>query len=140
MDRPDANGGRFTNIETKGLTDGGRAALCRQMDSLREFLRSVRSLRRKPGLAFAIIATLAQGIGSTTAMFSIIDSILLKPLPVIEESKNGEISHGNPPRLNDWSRQLAGIEGATGFYSEWGCGRPKARPSASKPCGHSDRF
>jgi predicted permease len=116
------------------------------MDSLRELLQSVRSLRRKPGLAIAIIATLALGIGSTTAMFSIIDSVLLKPLPlpesgrlmVIEESKNGEISHGNPQRLNDWSRQLAGIEGATGFYSErvvWSTGGSPERVEALRSFG-----
>ena len=42
---------------------------------------ALRSLARRPGLNLAIITTLALGIGANTAMFSVIDATLLRPLP-----------------------------------------------------------
>jgi putative ABC transport system permease protein len=43
---------------------------------------AVRSLRRAPGLAFAVIPTLAIAIGAATAMFSVLHGVLLRELPV----------------------------------------------------------
>src|SRR5262245_16654480 len=42
---------------------------------------SVRSLRRTPVVAASVIATLAIGIGANTAIFSVVNGILIKPLP-----------------------------------------------------------
>src|SRR5580765_3557429 len=47
----------------------------------------VRLMIRAPGFAAAIILTVALGIGATTAMFSVVDCVLLQPLPYREPDR-----------------------------------------------------
>jgi putative ABC transport system permease protein len=58
---------------------------------LNELLHDVRygfrTLRRSPGFSFVAIATMAIGIGGTTAIFSFVDGTLLKPLPYAEPDR-----------------------------------------------------
>lgn len=55
----------------------------RWFDELRQDLSyAVRTLRRKPLFTLVVIATLAIGIGGNTAMFTVLDAVMLKTLPV----------------------------------------------------------
>jgi len=47
----------------------------------RDLLFAVRSLRRSPAFAIGTILTLAIGIGAATAIYSVADTILFRPLP-----------------------------------------------------------
>ena len=53
----------------------------------RELRHTVRSLRRSPGYAAVALLTLAIGIGGTTAIFSLIDGLLFRPLPFREPDR-----------------------------------------------------
>ena len=50
-------------------------------DSLRDVRQSVRSLARAPVFSIAIVATVGLGIGGTTLVFAVVDSVLVAPLP-----------------------------------------------------------
>ncbi|HEV2245687.1 MAG TPA: ABC transporter permease, partial [Terriglobia bacterium] len=65
--------------------DSGR---WRWWDELRQDVRyGLRQLRRDPGFTIVAVVTLALGIGANTAIFSLIDAVMLKSLPVQDPSR-----------------------------------------------------
>jgi macrolide transport system ATP-binding/permease protein len=115
-------------LKTAGLTDADARAAARKtfgsvtaaterfyekdrrawLDHLRQDLRySLRAMRRSPGFTVSVILTLALGMGANTAVFSLIDTVLLRSLPVEE-----------PARL--YFLQYAGAKG-TGLSPPYPC-------------------
>lgn len=80
------------------------------MDSLKQHLKfAARQLWRNPGFTLTVIITLALSIGANTAIFSLVNSLILKSLPYSHPEQMGTIfarvTGANP------SDQLAGIDG-----------------------------
>src|SRR5687768_15790111 len=68
--------------------------------SIEDFARDVRygcrALARAPGFTVVAVLTLALGIGATTAMFSVVNGILLQPLPYPDQDRLIELVHEAP--------------------------------------------
>jgi predicted permease len=60
------------------------------------FRHAVRGLRRHPGFTAAAVLTLGLGIGATTAIFSVVYGVLLKPLPYPDADELASIRHTAP--------------------------------------------
>jgi predicted permease len=94
-----------------------------------DFRYSLRQIRRSPAFAATVIGTLALGIGAAAAMFTIVDHVLLRPVPykdpgrlvVISESDGKGAAAWLAPWLNieQWMKQSRSFEQiafSTGMY------------------------
>jgi predicted permease len=85
---------------------------------------ALRALRRERGFAAVAILTLALGIGATTSIFSVVNALVLKPLPyeqpgqlvqVFEMQRAGVLNSVSPGVFNDWRTQTTLFEGFAAF-------------------------
>ena len=112
--------------------DGAAAATVaprREWPQTSAWRQAWRSLRRRPAYLAAAVLTLAFGAGVTTAVFSLVDTVLLKPLPfpdadrlvtVYESSPSAreKTSLIAPGRLEDWNRLNRSFVALSGSNSE----------------------
>jgi putative ABC transport system permease protein len=96
---------------------------------MKSWLVACRTALRRPGFVAAFALILALGIGANTAVFSMLDAVLLKPLPYpspdrlvnVQEAsaaKNQRDSLIAPGRLEDWNRMTRAFEAIAGSYTE----------------------
>ena len=109
-------------VFTSALWDTLTNALLVHLDILRQDVRYLaRSLRKAPGFAFTAIAAAALGTGATTAAFTIVDHILIRPLPFPEPDRLVKLyeDHSNrgiadfdisPATFRDWKNASTSFE------------------------------
>jgi predicted permease len=133
-------------------------AYCRRADAFREQKRmrteylaelrrdlasAVRGLRRAPGFSLVAILTLALGIGATTAIFSAVRGILLRPLPfpepdrvmmVLSTYKGARFPYTSPANFADWQTRTRSFSHLVAYTDGravlTGNGKPEEIPTA----------
>ena len=110
------------------------------IDTLRhDLVQALRSLRRRPTFAVLAVVTLALGIGATSAIFSVVNGVLLRPLP-FERPEELMLVH---TRLDGVPGREVSVPAGTTTSGRWCCSAipaavliepsPPATPSARTP-------
>jgi putative ABC transport system permease protein len=93
---------------------------------LADLAYSLRLFRRAPGFTLAAVAALALGIGANTAIFSVVNAVLLKPVPFPEPDRlvmftntgpQGEFPGASPAKFAHWRQQADVVQDVTAFRS-----------------------
>ena len=94
---------------------------------LRDVTHSIRMFRQSPGFTLTAIAALALGIGATTAIFSIVNAVLLRPVPFPEPDRlvvfqttgpdGGAFSAGSPAKFAHWRAQADVVQDVAAYRS-----------------------
>jgi predicted permease len=87
---------RFGGVETTKDRTRDEFRPARLEDALRDLRYGGRALRRTAGFTIVSVLTLALGIGATTAVFSVINGVLIKPLPYAEPESLVAVLHSAP--------------------------------------------
>ncbi|HEX6217256.1 MAG TPA: ABC transporter permease, partial [Vicinamibacterales bacterium] len=105
------------------------------------FRFALRTLRRQPTFVLVAVLTLALGIGANTAIFSVIKTVVLNPLPYEDPEKIAVLWEVNPegnqgpvsvPTFEDWKREAKTFESMAAYrhvdFSHSGSGDPRNVP------------
>jgi len=104
---------RFGGIERMKEEHRDERSFRRIETLLRDLRYGLASLGRTPGFTAVVVSVLALGIGANVAMFSVVDAVLLKPLPfpqpdlivrVWEAPQPGAVNATSAPDFVDWKR------------------------------------
>jgi putative ABC transport system permease protein len=82
---------------------------------LRDIRYSARLFRRSPAFSIAIALTLALGIGLTTAIFSVVDGVLLRPLPYSDPSALVTARTVSSEALVEWRSRTTALSGIAAY-------------------------
>ncbi len=94
---------------------------------LRNVRLSLRGLAKSPAFSITVVLTLALGIGANSAVFSAINSVLLRPLPFPNSDRIVSVAQIQakmpqpliaPARLQDWSRMNHTFQAISGYYTQ----------------------
>jgi len=88
----------------------------------RDLRAALRRLRKSPGFVLATVVSLGLGIGANTAVFSLLDALMFRPLPVRDPQRlvrlgsldSRGLIHAVPAPMFDWLRQDGLFEGVCG--------------------------
>ncbi|HEX4566107.1 MAG TPA: ABC transporter permease, partial [Vicinamibacterales bacterium] len=114
-----------------------------------ELRQAFRAVFKRPAFTLVAILTLALGIGANTAIFSIIDGVVLRPLPfgrpdeivqLKERNARGGASRVSHPNFLDWRQRAGSFDGMSEYYCDTQTVLGPSEPRFAQTCVVSGVF